>query len=516
MSQFSIILSSKYDSLGRGGSFTNELPQPLNFALNKNEKWRMSLAELTYHPAAIYNIRKTNSDIKLIITDFAILTWVKKKIFYLSWEFVKEPQHVFQPGVIKKYFTWTKTIFGVPGELSEFIDTLPMIPMRGDLPGNASHFANFKPENRDKPCLRLYLCKSIKWREDLISPSDLGLIEIPLPNNVEAEFEIWDSEYNKKPETKMYKFHLNFQAHDKYRTNHAPYSMETLLATTTWGVSSEWTEDEYKPRKKKKRSIEAPKRDKSKGVDDYRSQMSIRSKTLTIHIPEGHYSDRSFVDVFNTTVNKGLEELYGSSTRQMGVNEWPVHYAGPLNPPMFFLGFEEIQKDSRHQSYYRLNIDDDYHKATKLSLKINRELQHLMGMTKYIADDYGIISWPAKKNVRAADGNARHELTYYRTTFPYPCAMRTNRVTKFYLFCDICEPMIVNDQRCQLLRMVGSTDEGATANPANHITFPLQYRKICKSLVTSIKVWMQEELFSRQEINIVSDVYVKLVFQQIV
>ena len=88
MSQFSIILSSKYDSQGgggRGGSFTNELPQPLNFALNKDEKSRMSLAELTYHPATLYNIRKTNSSIELIITDFAILTWIKRKIFF-SWE----------------------------------------------------------------------------------------------------------------------------------------------------------------------------------------------------------------------------------------------------------------------------------------------------------------------------------------------------------------------------------------------------------------------------------------------
>src|SRR5277367_5651060 len=102
MSQFSIILSSKYDSQGGGGSFTNELQQPLNFALNKDEKWRMSLAELTYHPAVLYNIRKTNSSIELIITDFAILTWIKKKIFFLSCEFVKEPKHVFQPGIIKK------------------------------------------------------------------------------------------------------------------------------------------------------------------------------------------------------------------------------------------------------------------------------------------------------------------------------------------------------------------------------------------------------------------------------
>src|SRR5277367_5703662 len=154
MSQFSIILSSKYDSLGRGGSFTNELPQPLNFALNKNEKWRMSLAELTYHPAAIYNIRKTNSAIELIITDFAILSWVKKKIFYLTWEFVKEPQHVFQPGVIKKYFTWSKTFFVIPDELTGAIDTLSRLPIRrGDLPGNRSNFAKFKSENRDQPCL---------------------------------------------------------------------------------------------------------------------------------------------------------------------------------------------------------------------------------------------------------------------------------------------------------------------------------------------------------------------------
>src|SRR5277367_3925616 len=135
----------------------------------------------------------------------------------------------------------------------------------------------------------------------------------------------------------MYKFHLDYQRNGEYLTNLAPCSMETLVATTTWGVSSAWTEDEYKPRKKKKPSIETPKRDKSKGIDDYRSMQPIRNKSLTIRIPEGHYSDRSFVDVFNTTVNKGLEELYGSSTRQMGVSEWPILYNGSSNQPMFYL-----------------------------------------------------------------------------------------------------------------------------------------------------------------------------------
>src|SRR5277367_3589254 len=137
MSQFSIILSSKYDLLsGAGcGSFTNELPQLLNFALNKDEKWRMSLAELTYHPAALYNIRKTNSSIELIITDFAILTWIKKKIFYLSWKFVKEPKHVFRPGVIKKYRT--STTFPVLKDFAEILDTVHMLPLKGVVPGNA-------------------------------------------------------------------------------------------------------------------------------------------------------------------------------------------------------------------------------------------------------------------------------------------------------------------------------------------------------------------------------------------
>src|SRR5277367_937695 len=140
-----------------------------------------------------------------------------------------------------------------------------------------------------------------------------------------------------------------------------------------------------------------------------------------------------------------------------------------------------------------------------------------MGMTKYLADDYGIISRPEKKDVRSGnmEKHGRQELTYFGTTFPQPCAMRANSVTRFYLFCDICEPRIVNNQIYQLLRMVGSSDAGMATNPANQITFPLQYRKICKSLVTSIKIWMQEDLFSRKEINIASDVYVKLVLQQI-
>src|SRR5277367_1032223 len=103
-----------------------------------------------------------------------------------------------------------------------------------------------------------------------------------------------------------------------------------------------------------------------------------------------------------------------------------------------------------------------------------------MGMTKYLAADYGIISWSAKKDVRSGnmEKNGRQELTYFRTTFPQPCAMRANSVTRFYLFCDICEPMIVNNERCQLLRIVGSSDAGMAANPANQITFSLQYRKI--------------------------------------
>src|SRR5277367_5009345 len=142
---------------------------------------------------------------------------------------------------------------------------------------------------------------------------------------------------------------------------------------------------------------------------------------------------------FNKTVNKGLEELYGSSTRQMCISEWPILYNGPPNQPMFYLETVEIQKDSLNQPHYYINIDDDYHKATKLSLKINRELQHLMGMTKYLADDYGIISWSEKKDVRGGtmEKNGRQKLTYFRTTFPQPCAMRTNSMTSFYLFCDI-------------------------------------------------------------------------------
>src|SRR5277367_2135582 len=268
MSQFSIILSSKYDSQGRSGSFTNELPQALNFALNKDEKWRMSLAELTYHPGAMHNIRKTNNSIELRITDFAILTWMKRKIFYLSWEFIKEPQHVFQPGIIKNYLTWSKTFLVIPSDFGGLINTLHLAPVSKLVPGNKSNFVNFKSENRDKPCLRLYVYRSVKWREDIISTTDVGLIEIPQKDNVEAEFEIWDSEYNKNPQTKMYKFHLNYQLNEEYRTNLAPYSMETMVAWTTWGMSGEWTEDEYKPMKRRNRRL--------------RRQNEIRARVWTI------------------------------------------------------------------------------------------------------------------------------------------------------------------------------------------------------------------------------------------
>src|SRR5277367_4510203 len=114
----------------------------------------MSLAELTYDPATLYNIRKTKSSIELIITDFAILTWIKKEIFYFSWEFVKEPKHVFQPGLLTKYYTWVKSV--LPKEYPALISTLYLIPMKG-IPGNVTNFDNFKSENCDQSCLRLYV-----------------------------------------------------------------------------------------------------------------------------------------------------------------------------------------------------------------------------------------------------------------------------------------------------------------------------------------------------------------------
>src|SRR5277367_6047091 len=143
--------------------------------------------------------------------------------------------------------------------------------MEGVLPGNMTNFENFKPENRDKPCLRLYVYRSVKWRDDQMSIYDLEFNELRQPNNVVAEFEIWDSEYNKNPETEMYKFHLNFQLNDEYIKNLASCSMETLVAWTTWGASSEWTEDEYKPRKKKPLIEREKGNRKVKHKDDYRS-----------------------------------------------------------------------------------------------------------------------------------------------------------------------------------------------------------------------------------------------------
>ena len=104
--------------------------------------------------------------------------------------------------------------------------------------------------------------------------------------------------------------------------------------------------------------------------------------------------------------------------------------------------------------------------------------------------------------------NIRTVLTYKTKTSDFVCDITRNTLRRMYIFSDVCKPIIVNDLRLSILRMV-------TIDSAAHIAyavFPFEFRDIAKNYISNIKIWFTEDLFGEIPLVLSPNLYIKLIF----
>jgi len=458
------------------------LPQKLNFANAPHEHWRMSLAEMIYHPGKWFNIRESNNLVELKIQDWAREIHVNRNVYAFSWELRDTAEHIKSPG------TYTRVVSSYLQE--EYIKAYDHGP---------GEKRAFDPKKADKPVLRLYAYKRKTSRRLL------GFTKVTF------EFEVWDSRINETPGSSLYKFDFDYREFPyDYLTQY--YRINVLAITSTWNHPKGSVKDPWFGISRRPSRGKMPKVTYEVNKDNWNylnPKPVVAIKLHKIYLPIGSYNHQTFKLMFNEEVEKGLTTLYGSSKKQQGVLKWPLNYNGEnKEPPMFFMDINE--KDGRY--FVTFNIDDDYHLATKLSFHINADLQYLMGLVSNIGKHFGSVWWNVKSSMREeGKGEIRSSLTYLKKTFPYEIDLTRGTLRKMYVHCNICKPIIVNDQREQILRMVALDVFSGTAQ----LPFPFEFHEICDSNVSAIKIWFTEDVLNAAPINIQDEIYVKIIFQQV-
>src|SRR6266853_1279504 len=212
----------------------------------------------------------------------------------------------------------------------------------------------------------------------------------------------------------------------------------------------------------------------------------------TVKVPPGSYTADKFLDTINQLLSKSLYDV------EFGYRKFPYDYTGV--EPIFFIDYVSTTNTAT------LKVDEDYHEMTNVKIRFHPILQYLLGFVKFLGQDLDWIKWPRNKELRKHPGPNRGNLTYFKFEGKHAIDVTKPTIANLFLFCDICEPMIVNEQKLQLLRMIQLDSQ-------NHLIFPLQLRKISNLLVHQIKIWITEDLFNPNPI-VMSDTFVKLIFKR--
>src|SRR5271163_259745 len=526
MRQFSVTCSNVFSNQS-ASSFENELAQPLDFGHANNENWRVSLAELAYTPHQFHNIRPSNNRLDIGIRDMYYPIYSPHNVEYAGWDVPENPKYFNKP-LIKTVRAHTP---------ASSIEAANIDPIR---PGSQRSFRPFK--GGTAPHLRIWFY----WHAD-----SLGKEGGYYYYNV--HYHGWDSLKNRDPTRFLYHFNLNeetyanstFERHG-YEFTRQPF---TTMFATVRPINAHGNANKlYHPNSAGGRPI----------------------KTLDVYIPSGHYDLSSFVKAFNTTIENGMERLYGSGKKAIGWTSWPPYYNGPSEPSVFYLTSQVLTIKGKSVDRFVFYIDKDYLLATNLSIRLNPNLTRMMGfgflpqhqewvqastkvhnmnylvMKGYIVQP-PIIQWlPTNKyphmsytnynevlaptidptlqpsefsqvaliaekpaaDVINQDRSIRANVTYLNKTMKEAYSL-DSAIDHVYILCDICKPIQVNAYRMNVLRMV-VLDK---LEPAIQMTFPLQLRKICKSFVNSIQIKLVEELETETPID--GTIYVKLIFYRI-
>src|SRR5271163_1646915 len=335
MRQFSVTCSNAFSNQS-ASSFENEMAQPLDFGRANNENWRVSLAELAYTPHQFHNIRPSNNILDIAIRDWYYPVYSPHNVEYAGWDVPENPKYFNRP-LIKTIRAHTP---------ASSIEAANIDPIR---PGSQWAFRSFK--GGTAPHLRIWFY----WHAD-----SLGKEGGYYYYNV--HYHGWDSLKNRDPTRFLYHFNLNEETYANSTFERHGYEFTRQPFTTMFATV---------------RPINA--HGNANKLYHPNSAGGGPEKTLDVYIPLGHYDLSSFLKAFNTTIENGMERLYGSGKKAIGWTSWPPYYNGLSEPPVFYLISQVLTIKGASVDRFVFYIDEDYLLATNLTIKLNPNLARMMG-----------------------------------------------------------------------------------------------------------------------------------------
>ena len=109
-------------------------------------------------------------------------------------------------------------------------------------------------------------------------------------------------------------------------------------------------------------------------------------------------------------------------------------------------------------------------------------------MTNQLRHTAEWIKWP--RNVAFTslwNGDIRERRTYHKYVCPYAFNLYKPVISTLYIFTDIIKPVVVNEDRLQILQMVDMGKE----TQISHVVFPLHFHAINGASINQIKIWIQ-------------------------
>src|SRR5271163_3945117 len=348
MRQFSVTCSNVFSEQS-ASSFENELAQPLDFGRANNEDWRVSLAELAYTPNQFHNIRANNNRMDITIRDWYYPIFTPHNVEFAGWEVPKNPKYFNRPFI--------KTF-----KIRSPADSIEGTYLHDLRPGTLTPF---KLSKGPKPAhIRLWFY----WHADAVGQHSSGSYDY------DVHYHGWDSLKNRDAKKFLYHFNINEEAYanSTFPTHGYTFTRQPLktMFATVRPINAHGKADKlYHPW----------------------NVFGGPEKTLDVYIPSGHYDLNSFVKAFNTTIENGMERLYGSGKKAIGWTSWPPYYNGPSEPSVFYLTSQVLTIKGKSVDRFVFYIDKDYLLATNLSIRLNPNLARMMGFG--FLPQHQIIEW---------------------------------------------------------------------------------------------------------------------------
>src|SRR5277367_4932426 len=214
------------------------------------------------------------------------------------------------------------------------------------------------------------------------------------------------------------------------------------------------------------------------------------------------------IDVFNIYPNKVNALVDGNQRR----HRLYKRITSQTIPPGYYddgeyKPVELVIQYANNQQQCVIYVEDDYQKASNLRIKLHNSLAYQLGFIEYQLQEFPWISW-ATGNVREF-GAPRKKLDYVTCESKYGYDLSRNTLRKMCIFCDMCKPIIVNERRMQLLRILPIDMN----SQLSYAVFMPEFREVIQKRIDTIRVWFTEEIFG-EPIVLTDNIILKFVIHE--